>query len=425
MIINSKVFDFNPESLPVSSFWSEKPHKEIRMHKIHAYPAKFPSLVVQRSIELAKENKLPLNTIADVFCGCGTTALEAKINKINFWGCDINPVATLIARAKSHKYNESILLKYHEKILTCYHGSEINTNRELIDHERIIYWFAEKQRTDLHKLIQSIYMSVPNGKYLDFYLCAFSNILKGCSNWLTKSIKPQVDPNKTPADVITSFNKQVFFMVNASSEVKDALDEKSNVNILNTNFLNFKINKPFVDMVITSPPYATSYEYADLHQLSALWLSYTRDYRDLRQGTIGSLYHREIKDSELARLNSIGKQIYTDLMLVDKSKAKSVAKYFIDIDRTVTNVKQMLRKKGNAIFIVGNTQYKGVRVDNAKFLAQSLLNSGFTDVQIFKRKIGFKSLTPYRDKRGKFSSNSNDRKVYDYEYVLLAGKSKN
>lgn len=418
----NKNIDF--DSLPVDSFWSETPHKEIKMHKIHAYPAKFPSFVVQRSIEYARNNKLDVQTIADIFCGCGTTALEAKLNGLNFWGCDINPVATLIARAKSYKYNQTKLLDYFNQILNEFDQKNIKKYKDysLMENERLIYWFDTKQRKELFLLLSSIKETVPLGKYNDFYLCAFSNILKGCSKWLTKSIKPQLDPNKTFTDVRDSFKKQVTFMVNASLESRNMLDRDSNINIINTNFLNYKIKKPFVDMVVTSPPYATSYEYADLHQLSSLWLGFTDDYRNLREGTIGSLYHNTITEKELNSLNGIGKDICYKLIALDSQKAKSVAKYFLDINKTVANTKKMLKPKGKIIFIVGNTQYKGVRVDNAKFLYYSLLNDGFKNIEVHKRKISFKSLTPYREKDGKFSSNSNNRKVYDYEFVIIADK---
>lgn len=88
---------------------------------------------------------------------------------------------------------------------------------------------------------------------------------------------------------------------------------------------------PSVDMIITSPPYVTSYEYADLHQLSSLWLGYVDDYRDLRNGTIGSLHHDYNFNKELKRLNSTGLKIVTLLLDQHKSKARSVAKYFLDM----------------------------------------------------------------------------------------------
>jgi hypothetical protein len=44
----------------------------------------------------------------------------------------------------------------------------------------------------------------------------------------------------------------------------------------NTDARKLKINDDSVTLVITSPPYVTSYEYADLHQLTSIWLGYFR-----------------------------------------------------------------------------------------------------------------------------------------------------
>jgi len=58
-----------------------------------------------------------------------------------------------------------------------------------------------------------------------------------------------------------------------------------------------------VSLIVTSPPYVTSYEYADLHQLTALWLEYTKDLSDFRKRFIGTSYHNKkdlVLDSKLA-----------------------------------------------------------------------------------------------------------------------------
>ena len=73
----------------------------------------------------------------------------------------------------------------------------------------------------------------------------------------------------------------------------------SQTEIITANFLDSSVEHPKVDMIITSPPYVTSYEYADLHQLSALWLGFTEDYKNLREGSIGSLHHIYNFDKEL------------------------------------------------------------------------------------------------------------------------------
>ena len=61
--------------------------------------------LILKAIEYVTKKGASINTIADTFCGCGTTAYEASRNGIDYWGCDINPVATLIAYVKSKRYS--------------------------------------------------------------------------------------------------------------------------------------------------------------------------------------------------------------------------------------------------------------------------------------------------------------------------------
>jgi hypothetical protein len=72
--------------------------------------------------------------------------------------------------------------------------------------------------------------------------------------------------------------------------------------------------------------------------------------------------------------------------------------------------------------VIGNTEYKGVRIDNAAHLAESLLRGGFSSVRVAKRKMSRKILTPYRDSVGQFSRRSEGRHVYGEEFVLIAAK---
>ena len=417
MIPISNTLKFNFEKLPVDPFWNTGREPEHRMHRIHAYPAKFPAFITTKALEYAAGQKLEVNTIADIFCGCGTTAFEAKRNGIDFWGCDINPVATLIAQAKSKKYQPWRLENYLEQILDLFYSAP-KVNQYEHATERLQYWYKRPQFNDLTRLKSAIFQVTSEGSnYRNFFLCAFSNILKPTSVWLTKSIKPQVDPNKEPADVIGTFKEQCRMMFNANNQIEYFGDTHSN--IVTCSFLDESKAPPKVDMIITSPPYVTSYEYADLHQLSTLWLDYASDYRELRHGSVGSMYHEYNFSREWKNLNTTGIKIVSLLLDQYKSKARSVAKYFLDMQRVTQKAHTMLRPGGVALFVIGNTEYKNVRIDNAKHLAESLWDAGFTKVEATKRKISRKTLTPYRDKLGKFTTNSDGRKVYNEEFIII------
>ncbi len=421
MIAIDNIKTFNFENVPIDSFWNTGTQKEQKMHRIHAYPAKFPAFITTKALEYAQNSiGLQPGRIADIFCGCGTTAFEAKRNAIDFWGCDINPVATLIAKAKSRKYQLGRLQNYYDRIIRKYQEVAIEDIYESAP-ERLKYWYFSTQFNELAHLKNIILSVTPEqSDYRLFFLCGFSNILKPTSRWLTKSIKPQIDPNKKPAVVMDAFKEQYKTMVRAAQEI----DYLSNADseIITGSFLDDARDIPSVDMIVTSPPYVTSYEYADLHQLSSLWLGYVEDYRDLRKGTIGSLHHDYNFNKELKRLNSTGLKTVTHLLDQHKSKARSVAKYFLDMQHVAQKSFSILNENGAALFVIGNTEYKNVRIDNAKHLSEALLNAGFAEVSVTKRKISNKILTPYRDKWGKFTSNANGRKVYSEEFIIIGRK---
>jgi len=124
----------------------------------------------------------------------------------------------------------------------------------------------------------------------------------------------------------------------------------------------------------------------------------------------------------LVELNGTGKQSVEKLLMSAKSKAKAVTKYFLDMQKVSKKVYTSLSNDGMAIFVIGNTDFKGIRIDNAKHLSESLLSSGFKSVEATKRRISRKILTPYRDKSGKFTTDKTGTKIYNEEYLLIGKK---
>ena len=406
-------------NIAVEDEWNFSEDAELLMHTIHAYPAKFPAFIATKAFDYAEQEGVNVKTVADIFCGCGTVALEAKLHSKEFWGCDINPVATLIAKTKSTEYDIDILTSYYKRINATYEATEVNKTIYTEANERLKYWFTENSFIDLMRLKQSIEFVVPEGEYQDAFLCLFSSILKASSKWLTKSIKPQVDPNKREVVIWNVFKQHFDKFSKAIIQINSHIFKSANIKIENENFLDFE-DFPKVDLIISSPPYVTSYEYADLHQLSTLWLQYTSDYRELRRGSIGSMYNSEGFKINLNSLNPVGQQIVQDLLAVSKATAKvrSVARYYIDIQRAIHNCTNMLNNGGMAFFVVGDTEYKGVKIKNSEHLVQCLRNEGFTDIKAAKRRISNKLLTPYRDKRGQFSSDKTQRTIYHEEFII-------
>ena len=409
-----------------TTFWDFADDREDPIHRIHSYPAKFPAFITTKALQYAKDRGVRVHTVADVFCGCGTTAVEAKKKGIDFWGCDINPVATLIAQVKARDYRDATLVRYFTEIKDVFSSVSADEEDYKLVNDRIRYWFEDQNIDDLLRLQKAIRLIVPcNSKYRKFFLCAFSNILKSTSKWLTKSIKAQVDPNKSRHDVMEAFESQIQLMQKAYKSSMDAFTRKKNhkTSIVTKDFLSTRLKKPVADLIVTSPPYVVSYNYADIHQLSALWLGYATDYRDLRKNMIGNQYGvKPPTDAYLSNLCSSSTETYRDLLQVDRGKAASVVRYFMDLQKTTIQCWHLLNHEGLAIFVIGNTEYKGVTIDNAGHLKKCMERSLFKDVEVIKRKVSLKIMTPYRDSKGRFTRDSSERKVYNEEYVVIGKK---
>ena len=136
------------------------------------------------------------------------------------------------------------------------------------------------------------------------------------------------------------------------------------------NFLGRTRSSARADLIVTSPPYVTSYNYADIHQLSTLWLGYASDYRSLRRNMLGNRHGVRTPQAEaIRRLGNAAWRTYRDMRKEDPGHASSIARYFVDLDKAVRRCWEVLEPGGMAVFVIGNTQYKGVKVDNAAHLA--------------------------------------------------------
>lgn len=413
------------------SYWDFGERKEDPIHRIHAYPAKFPAFITTKALRYAQQAGVSVDLIADVFCGCGTTAVESMRSGKNFWGCDINPVATLIAQVKTRHYSDAGLRCRIDAIKSLFESCEPTTAELAAVSKRIKYWFSDRNTEDLLRLRRAINRVVPNrSRYRKFFLCAFSNILKPTSRWLTRSIKPQVDPNKPHKDVMDAFASQVaqMRMANRREGMAASSSRPGTINlagypaatIRNRDFLASRPPNCRPDLIVTSPPYVTSYNYADIHQLSALWLGFASDYRDLRKNMIGNEYQvRPLTLPEIERLGPCATDTYHSLTEKDPRRARSVARYFSDMDKTVVKCWKMLKNGGMAIFVIGNTRYSGVTIDNQRHLTDRMTNAGFRAVTEFKRRVSLKIMTPYRDARGRFTDDSSQRRVYGEEFVVI------
>ena len=88
---------------------------------------------------------------------------------------------------KTSQYRDATLEKYFLAVMKRFDLLVIDENEIHSVNDRIKYWHDDESIKDLLKLKKAITQEIPGqSKYLKFFLCAFSNILKPTSKWLTK-----------------------------------------------------------------------------------------------------------------------------------------------------------------------------------------------------------------------------------------------
>jgi len=176
-----------------------------------------------------------------------------------------------------------------------------------------------------------------------------------------------------------------------------------------------------VDLVITSSPYVTSYEYADLHQLSTIWLDLADDLKEYKNGFIGTSY----KKYENKRLKgSIAADIVDKMSKKSRKTAEEIKAFFSDMEEVFDESFRILKHGGRCCYVIGDTKLEGINVLNAEAFAESLQYSGFKFDRLIKREIPSKILLQKRDeKTGRFANSLEaNYEAYPIEYVIIGLK---
>ncbi len=393
-------------------------------HNYYTYPAKFiPQLASKLILEYSKNNIVVL----EPFMVSGTTLLEAILNERKTIGVDINDLSYLITKTKTTAIKPIELEEEYRKLYySIANKLTANTTEVLLPkNERIYYWFSNEQIKILSLILQEI-EKVKNENIKEFFLITFAQILKSSSIWMQKSVKPTRDKNKIIKNAFLLFSRQAKKNKKKNNELYNSLspDIIKNINdyrkIYCADAKKLPIEDEVVDFIVTSPPYVTSYEYADLHQLSLLWFNFVNEIRDYRKRFIGSDY----KDENKIELESkLAEKIINDI--TNKKKKNNVRTYFADMLESFKEMKRVLKKNSSLAIVIGNTHYSQTKILNAEIFIEQLENIGFKEKKIIKREIPSKMLPSTRDKKtGRFTktSNKNIKLVYPTEYILILEK---
>jgi DNA modification methylase len=377
-----------PEDVVNNSYLNIFRNDKKSVHNIALYPCKFIPQLPRWAIEkYSKEG----DTILDPFSGGGTTLIESRKLNRNVIGFDYNPYAVLIGKVKSAYYEQDVLEKNLQKLITNF----INEEDEipLPEFRGIKFWFNNDVLRAL-SVIKKHVNNMPEQNIKDFFKVVFSMVVRKASfiapgQILTARRKDWKESKQyNEEEVYGLFRKfaveYINYVVRFTDDCKNTKAETL-VNIGDAR--DIKVNKK-VDLIISSPPYINAMDYIWANRLRVHWLDLVKDDKDrlnLYKQEIGT---ESIKTKEYDKIGLTGyasidktiKEIYYSFDSNQQSKLRSrvVYKYFIDMEEHLKSAYESLKNGGRYCIVIGDNNIRKVRVCTTDFLVEIAENVGFT-----------------------------------------------
>ena len=405
--ISSKTFSYEKtwQALLENSNSSGSSRKESNYltHGIHGYKGKFYPQLAKSLINLAN---LPSKArLLDPFCGCGTLVLEGYLAGFESFGCDLNPLAVKISRAKVNILSvepfirDRLIAQFIESISKPISGAETEAwllnYSETARHE-IERWFPDKVRVKLAAIIDRI-SRVSHPVVQEFLEVVLSSIVRQISQQDPHDLRVRKRKNLlVDAPVIELILKSLIILREklisferirnyVPSTLGTATLWEGDTRLVNS-YKSSGLDASSIDAIITSPPYATALPYVDTDRLSLLLLlgmdsSLRRPLEDTLTGTREiSLGNRNLFDAlidkgdfgildstvargVISRIYKLNKEAKVGFRR--KNQAALLYRYFSDMTISLQALDWLLKPSGRAFFILGDntTTAGGIEVD--------------------------------------------------------------
>ena len=246
-------------------------------HFFHHWTAKFIPQIPRRVIERYTE---PGDVVLDPFMGCGTTLVEAARLGRDAWGTDINPLAVMIARAKTAPVDHASLGEFIEWLREAEGNPDRHGARSAALFEGSEEWFRE----DVARAIRAIRTRARRleEETSNFVLIGLSDLLKGMSNARMDRTIPSlpkgprykdkkhywrlVDNEKRRIDPFARVRAQLQRMQRALKQFHGEATGRAEPRMHDARDLAALGRK--AQLAVTSPPYWSAQNYQKMHMLS-------------------------------------------------------------------------------------------------------------------------------------------------------------
>ncbi len=394
-------------------------------HCFHSYPAMMIPQVAARLIEKYGKSS---HLLFDPYCGTGTSLVEANIRNINAIGTDLNPLARLIAKAKTTPIDiqilDSYLKDFRDWIFSLRFAIKRNNSITVPKFDNIDYWFTKDVKIKLATLKHYI-ENIDNESIKNFFYVAFSETVRESS--LTRNSEFKL--YRIPESDLKNFNPDVYAIIeNKLSRNRkgllDFLDKKKNDSTSQIYSFNtvFTIPKQIlpnnsVDIVVTSPPYGdsrTTVAYGQFSRLANQWLGFYEASK-LDKELMGGNRSVKIKKFGIRILDEIIEQIGEK----DEKRVKDVYAFYKDYLSSIKNISKVIKKKGFVCFVVGNRRVKSITLPTDEITSEMFKLNGFQHIETIIRRIPNKRM-PLKNSPTNIKGEKDS--TMNYEYIVVMQK---
>ncbi len=374
-------------------------------HNIHAFPAKFPPQLPAKFIERLTE---PGDVALDPMSGSGTTAVEAYLANRHSIAFDIDPLALLLGRVKTAPINPQKAASWLDYILQEAEKSntgQAETNSRFNDAktERFVnYWFDQHTQQQLAALLEAI-ENIPDQTLRNFFKLTLSSVIINRSGGVSLAIdlahtrphRAKVAHNQhgelifgdgavVPASrrryqrkivrsVWAEFEKRAGKQMAAVASLPAS---RFPAHISKGNAQRLPLPAESVDLIVTSPPYASNaIDYLRAHKFSLVWLGHSAE--TLSASRDAYLGHIAPGRANLPALPAKTTEIVRKIAQRNQQQGLSLHRYFAEMGTALGEMFRALKRGKAAILVVGSSILHGYDTETHLCLAEIGEKVGF------------------------------------------------
>jgi len=381
-------------------------NKTLPIHRWVPWIAGFSSSFVRDILETFLDGT---GTVLDPFSGVGTTLVEAALLGHGAVGFEINPYAALACRVKVNAHKTSVEeLRTQVARLQIFYKDKISNGYDPKStpprgfRTRSEFYSPQVLRKVL--ILQDFIETVANPDMGGLFRLAFASTMVRYSNYSYEpSLGRRVSVGKSEISDFPVGPTVVGKLLEMAQDIawfQDNLPQGwQGARIYNTSFFEYQehIAPTSVDLVVTSPPYLNNYHYNRNTRPQLYWLGYAehpRDLKPLEYSNFGKYWQTVRDQSRVDLMFSLpGTDLQDRLQTlrgINPEKgvyggngwANYAASYFNDCYAFSRALKYVLKPKGSAVVVIGNSILQGVMIPTDQYFGKIAESVGLELVRI-------------------------------------------